>query len=103
MPFIYPGSSVHEEVKLFAQAGLTPRHALHTATTRPVAFFGIEKSQRSVGVGKKAEMVLLNGNPLQYLENLDRINAVLTHKLVFLQPALNQMEVQAPAAAQNYK
>ncbi len=103
VPFIYPGSSVHEEIKLFAQAGLTPLQALQTATTRPVAFFGIEKSQGSVAVGKKAEMVLLDGNPLQDLENLDRISAVLTHKQVFLRPALNRMEVQAAAAAQNYK
>ena len=34
VPFIYPGSSVHEEIKLFALAGLTPLQALQTATTR---------------------------------------------------------------------
>ncbi len=103
VPFIYPGSSVHEEVKLFAKAGLTSLQALQTATTRPVAFFGLEKSQGSIAVGKKAEMVLLDGNPLQNLDNLDRISAVLTHKQVFLRPALDQMESQAAAAAQHYK
>lgn len=100
IPFIYPGFSVHDEIKLFATAGLTPLQALQTATTRPVAFFGLQKSLGSIAIGKRAEMVLLDGNPLQDLDNLDRIDAVVTHKRVLLRPALDRMLVTAAAVAQ---
>ena len=103
VPFIYPGSSVHDEVRLFAEAGLTPLQALQTATTRPVEFFGLQESLGSVSVGKKAELVLLDGNPLQDLGNLDRIEAVLTHKRALLRTELDKMETAAAKAAQNYK
>ena len=103
IPFIYPGSSVHDEIRLFAQAGLTPLQALQTATTHPVAFFGLQASLGSVTVGKKAELVLLDGNPLQDLNNLDQISAVLTHKKAFLRSALYQMETQAASAAHSYQ
>ncbi len=103
IPFIYPGSSVHDEIKLFAVAGLTPLEALQTATTHPVAFFGLQKTLGSVTVGKKAELVLLDGNPLEDLNNLDRVSAVLTHKKLLLRPELDQMMADAASIAQSYK
>lgn len=103
IPFIYPGSSVHDEIRLFAQAGITPLQALQTATTRPVAFFGLQQSLGSVAVGKKAELVLMDGNPLQNLDYLDRISAVLTHKRAILRPELNRMMAQAAKNAQSNK
>ena len=103
IPFIYPGSSVHDEIRLFATAGLTPLQALRTATTRPVAFFGLQRSLGSIAVGKRAELVLLDGNPLQNLDNLDHISAVVTHKTVLLRPALDRMMATAAIAAQSYK
>ena len=103
IPFTYPGSSVHDEIRLFATAGLTPLQALQTATTRPVAFFGLQQSLGSVAVGKKAELVLLNGNPLDSLDNLDQIDAVLTHGKVLLRPELDSMMAKAATAAQGYR
>ncbi len=103
IPFTYPGSSVHDEIRLFATAGLTPLQALQTATTRPVAFFGLQKSLGSVAVGKKAELVLLDGNPLENLDSLDRISAVLTHQRVLLRPELDRMMSDAASAAQSHK
>lgn len=103
IPFTYPGSSVHDEIRLFAEAGLTPLQALQTATTRPVAFFGMQQNLGSVSVGKKAELVLLDGNPLQGLDNLDRISAVLTHSKVLLRPELDRMMSEAASFAQNSK
>ncbi|WP_446745375.1 amidohydrolase family protein [Silvibacterium acidisoli] len=103
VPFIYPGSSVHDEVRLLADAGLTPLQALQTATTHPVAFFHLEDSLGSIAVGKRAELVLLDGNPLQDLRNLDRISAVLTHKRAFLRPELDRMETNAANVASTFK
>ncbi len=103
IPFIYPGSSVHDEIRLFAEAGLTPLQALQTATIRPVAFFHLERSLGSVEVGKRAELVLLDGNPLQNLGSLDHISAVLTHKAVFQKPELDRMTAKSAALAQSYR
>ncbi len=101
IPFTYPGSSVHDEIKLFATAGLTNLQALQTATTHPVAFFGLQQSLGSVAVGKKAELVLLDGNPLQNLDYLDHISAVMTHKKVLLKPELDRMMSEAASIVQS--
>ena len=103
VPFTYPGSSVHDEVRLFAAAGLTPLEALQTATTHPVEFFGLQQSLGSVTVGKKAELVLLNGNPLGDLNNLDRIEAVVSHKRVIRRAELDQMMARAALVASTNK
>ena len=100
VPFTYPGSSVHDEVRLFAAAGLTPLQALQTATTHPVQFFGLQQTLGSVTVGKKAELVLLNGNPLSDLSCLDRIEAVVTHKRVLRRAELDRMMAQSARIAQ---
>ena len=103
VPYTYPGSSVHDEIRAFAAAGLTPLQALQTATTHPVAYFGLEKSYGSVDAGKKAELVLLEGNPLQDLANLDHIDAVITHKRVLRRGELDAMMAKAAQAAQSSK
>ena len=86
-----------------ANSLIHPLVALQTATTRPVVFFGLQRSLGSVAVGKRAEPVLLDGNPLQDLGNLDRVRSVLTHRKALLRPELDQMEEAVANAAQNYR
>ncbi len=101
VPYIYPGFSVHDEVRLMASAGLTNLQALQTATTHPVTFFGLQKSLGSVEAGKRAEFVLLDGNPLSNLNNLDRIRSVITHGRVLRRPELDAMTEDAANAVRN--
>jgi imidazolonepropionase-like amidohydrolase len=101
IPFIYPGSSVHEEVRLMASAGLTNLQALQAATTHPVNFFGLQKSLGSVEAGKRAEFVLLDGNPLVDLNNLDHIQAVITHGKILRKPELAAMATNAANAVKS--
>lgn len=98
VPYIYPGSSVHDEIRLMASAGLTNLQALQTAITHPVEFFGLQKSLGSVEVGKRAEFVLLDGNPLTDLDNLDRIQAVVTHGEILRKAELDAMTEHAANA-----
>jgi imidazolonepropionase-like amidohydrolase len=98
IPFTYPGSSVHDEVRLMASAGLTNLQALQTATTHPVAFFGLQKSLGSVEPGKQAELVLLDGNPLTNLDNLDHISVVITHGKALRKPELDALALGAANA-----
>lgn len=103
VPYTYPGSSVHDEVRLFAEAGLTPLAALRTATTHPIAFFGLQNKLGSVSAGKLAEIVLLDGNPLSDLHSLDQIDAVITHGQVFRKAELQAMMATAASVAQGHK
>jgi imidazolonepropionase-like amidohydrolase len=103
VPYTYPGSSVHDEMKLFVTAGLTPLQALQTAVTHPVKYFGLERTMGGVRQGKLAELVLLDGNPLLDIGNTDRIAAVITHGKVIRKPELDAMLLQAERAAHNGK
>jgi imidazolonepropionase-like amidohydrolase len=58
------GRSVHDELKALVRAGLTPYQALVTGTRNPAAFYKILDSAGTVAVGKRADLVLLYGNPL---------------------------------------
>lgn len=77
IPFIYPGFSVHDELGLFVQAGLTPLEALQTATINPAKFLGLEQSTGTVQPGKLASLVLLDADPLKDIHNTTRIYAVI--------------------------
>jgi imidazolonepropionase-like amidohydrolase len=76
-PFVFPGSSLHEELALLVQAGLTPMQALQAATKLPAQFLGKLQTQGTVEVGKFADLVLLDANPLEDIHNTQNIRAVI--------------------------
>ncbi|MEX2178510.1 MAG: amidohydrolase family protein [Gemmatimonadaceae bacterium] len=75
-PYLYPGFSLHDELQLFVQAGLTPMEALQTATSNAARFLGKE-ADFGVSVGRIADLVLLEGDPLQEIRNTQKIAAVI--------------------------
>jgi hypothetical protein len=76
-PYILPGYSLHDELELFVQSGLTPAQSLRTATINPARYFGIEGQAGSIARGKRADLVLLNANPLDDIRNTRKISAVI--------------------------
>ena len=56
IPYTYPGFSLHDELKLFVEAGLTPMQALETATTNPALFLGLSKTWGRVERGYTANL-----------------------------------------------
>jgi imidazolonepropionase-like amidohydrolase len=75
---VFPGSSVHEEMALLVEdARLTPRDVLWGATLGPAKYFGMERELGTIEVGKLADLVLLDGDPLANIRNTARINAVV--------------------------
>src|SRR6185503_17567315 len=77
MPGVYPGYALHEELALLVEAGLDPAEALRAATLAPARFLGIEADAGSITVGKRADLVLLDADPLADIRNTRRIDAVL--------------------------
>jgi hypothetical protein len=77
VPGIVYGASVHEELRAFVDAGLTPFEALRAATTGPAAFFGQTGQWGEVAVGARADLLLLDGNPLADVSNTTRRDGVM--------------------------
>lgn len=74
---IVPGVSLHQELALIVEAGLTPLQALQTATLNPAKFLGQSSQMGDVRVGKTADLVLLDANPLEDIVNTRRVNGVI--------------------------
>lgn len=77
MPGVYPGFALHEELELLVAAGLTSAEALRSATLEPARFLGIADKSGSVAVGKRADLLLLDADPIKDVRNTRRIHAVL--------------------------
>ncbi len=75
--FVVPGSSLHRELELYVAAGLTPAAALKSATADAADLLGIADRAGTVDVGKDADLVLLDGDPLTDIRATRRIVAVV--------------------------
>ena len=69
-PLIVPGASLHRELQLLTESGLTPYEALRSATVNPAVFLRKEEEFGTVAEGKRADLLLLAGDPLQDLTRL---------------------------------
>jgi imidazolonepropionase-like amidohydrolase len=76
-PFVFPGSSLHEELALLVRAGLTPMQALEAATKLPAEFLGKQQTQGTIEPDKIADLLLLDANPLDDIHNTQKIRAVI--------------------------
>lgn len=75
--FNVPGFSIHRELKAMVQAGLTPFQALQTGTVNVARYFGTQASTGTVAAGKRADLLLLDGNPVQNIDHSSRIAGVM--------------------------
>jgi imidazolonepropionase-like amidohydrolase len=73
-----PGFSIHYEMKTMAEAGMTPYQILRSGTWNVAEHFGLLSESGSVAAGKRADLILLNGNPLANVANVaDRAGVVV--------------------------
>jgi imidazolonepropionase-like amidohydrolase len=73
---VFPGFSLHDELELLVEAGLTTQEVLYAATNLPSSWLGIERLVGTVEVGKKADLILLDANPLENIKNSREIAGV---------------------------
>lgn len=72
-----PGFSMVEEMKLYKQAGLDNYQILKCATLNAAQFLGHDKTAGTVEQGKRADLILLNANPLDNIENVKQIEGIV--------------------------
>jgi imidazolonepropionase-like amidohydrolase len=74
---VIPGISLHLELQRFVAAGFTPLEALETATLNPADFYNRRADFGTVEVGRIADLVLLDANPLADIANSRKIAGVI--------------------------
>jgi len=74
-----PAFSLYRELELYVQGGMTPLEAIQTATTVPARVLGHERDAGSVEPGKKADLILLDANPLEDIHNIRSVRYVVAN------------------------
>ena len=75
--YLTPGYSLHKELELLSEAGLSNMDVLRSATITPAEFFGMESQMGTIEVGKLADLVILDKNPLTSISNTQSIHRVI--------------------------
>lgn len=100
---VVAGVSVHDEMMSLVEAGLLPIDALRAATISAARFASQEKKYGSIEVGKVADLVLLNANPLLNIANTKDIDSVIFNGIYFQQQQLTAFKQFVKDQAQSAK
>ncbi len=100
-PYCFPGFSLHDELALMVDSGLTPLAALQAATINPAKFLGRSAELGTVEAGKIANLVLLRADPLADIHNTTQIQAVFLQDKYFDQAVLTEMLEEAKRRAKH--
>ncbi len=92
--FQVPGFSIHHELRLLVDAGLTPYQALRTGTANVATFLGEEGRFGAVAAGQRADLILLEADPLADVANVQRRAGVMVNGRW-----LSEADIQAGLAA----
>jgi hypothetical protein len=76
-PNLVPGFALNDSIADLVRAGLTPMEALRAATSKPAEFLGRSGEQGTIAFGQRADLVLLDANPLEDIHNTEKIHAVI--------------------------
>jgi imidazolonepropionase-like amidohydrolase len=98
-PYVFPGSSLHEELALLVKSGLTPMEALQAATRNAATYLGLLDNYGTVEEGKRADLVLLDANPMTDITNTQKISAVVLGGRMMNKAALQELLAGAEQAA----
>lgn len=85
------GFSLHDEIELLVKAGLTTEEVLASATRLPATWLGIEDKIGTVEVGKYADLLLLDENPLDKISNTRKISGIFLNGQWLSRKKINKM------------
>ena len=85
------GLGSHWEMWMLAQGGMSPMEALRCATMNGAAYLGMDKEIGSIEVGKLADMIILNDNPLDDIRNSEKIKYVMVNGRLYDTDSMNEI------------
>jgi imidazolonepropionase-like amidohydrolase len=100
-----PGHSLHREIELYVQAGFTPMEAIQAATILPARVMNLDKETGTVEAGKRADLIVIEGDPLADIHNTRNVELVIAAGKVYNSADLwrsagfKPWKEKAPAAA----
>ena len=78
-----PGHTLHRELELYVKAGLTPLEAIQAATLTPARVMKLENEVGTIEAGKRADIIILDANPLDSISNIRKVRFVVTQGRLF--------------------
>ena len=93
-----PGFDLHQEFRELAAAGLSPLEILQMTTLNGAEFLNRQATMGTVDVGKNADLVLLDADPIADVANLDKISGVFLKGKYFPKAALDKLKSDVAAA-----
>jgi Amidohydrolase family len=87
----FPGFSVFRELELYVESGLSPMAAIKTATIVPATVMKMQTSTGSVESGKRADIILVDGNPLENISNIRKVRTVIRNGIVYSPAVLHRI------------
>jgi imidazolonepropionase-like amidohydrolase len=78
-----PGHSLHREIELYVEAGMTPLEAIRSATAVSARAMGLDGELGTVEVGKRADLVVLDANPLERISNIRAVRWVVANGKIY--------------------
>lgn len=98
-PYCMAGFSLHDELQLLVESGLSPKAALQAATIVPARYLRLEKEQGAIAKGMRADLVLLEANPLDDIKNTQGIHAVVLNGKLLNRSDLDELLTKAEQTA----
>ena len=83
-----PGHSLHREIELYHEAGFTAMEAIQAATIVPARVMGLDRELGTAEPGKRADLIIVNGDPLKNLRDLRNVEWVITNGSLYSTPEL---------------
>lgn len=77
------GHSLHRELELYVRAGFTPMEAIQAATIVPARAMKLDKQLGTVEAGKRADIIIVEGDPLESISNIRKITFVVTNGRIY--------------------
>jgi hypothetical protein len=77
------GYGLHRELELYVQAGMTPLEAIQSATIGAARAMGLDRDAGTVEAGKRADLILVDGDPLTSISDLRKVRRVVANGRVF--------------------
>ena len=96
--FLVPGFGTHREMAAMAEAGLTPYAVLQAATRNAAEYLNASGEFGTIEAGKRADLLLLDANPLQSVANASRVAGVMVRGRWLPRAELDRMLEEIAAA-----